>query len=246
MEMKPYEKLAEVYEREEWGKFSLRYVEILRNLQSRFHFDVESILDISCGTGLLVSALSGSYTVAGSDISQAMILQARKRYPDIQFHVADMASLRLSDKFDLILSCFDSINYLTGNNHLTRSFRNVHRLLHRPGYFLFDFNTDELYEDKHHGTFERNSGGVRFKQICEYDTVKRLATTVFDFGAGIKEVHTQRAYGYDEIESSLLNNGFEIKYSFDVYKNTPLTDASYKILLLAEKRKISAYKGEDD
>ena len=67
--------------------------------------------------------------------------------------------------------------------------------------------------------------------------------TVFDFGAGIKEIHTQRAYSYDEIESSLLDNGFSIKYSYDVYKNTPLTDASYKILLLAEKRKADPSKG---
>ena len=243
--MKPYEKLAELYDGAEWGKFSLGYVEILHTLQSRFRLGIDSILDISCGTGSLVNALSTSFKVVGSDISQSMIRQARKRYPGLQFRVADMAGLRLSEKFDLILSCFDSINYLTEQNHVNRSFRNIHRLLNTLGYFLFDFNTDELYADKHHGIFERSSGGVRFKQICEYDKTKRLATTIFDFGAGKKEIHTQRAYRYEEIESFLRNNGFEIKFSYDINKKTPLTDTSYKILLLAEKREIDSQTGED-
>jgi len=62
-----------------------------------------------------------------------------------------------------------------------------------------------------------------------------MAKTIFDFGKGIKEVHIQKAYNYSEIKYSLKGSGFEIKYSFDIFKNEFVNDNSYKILIFAKK-----------
>lgn len=239
--IKPYERLAELYYKEEWGKFSIKYIDIINDLKNRYNFIPNSILDISCGTGDLVNELSKEYKVVGSDISAEMINIAKKKYPNLKFYVSDMADLSLENKFDLILSPFDSVNYIIEQDYLERAFRNIYYLLNENGYLLFDFNTDKLFEDKHTGIIKRNAAGISFKQICEYNKDKRIAKTIFDFGTGIKEVHIQKAYNYDEIKYSLNFNGFEIKYSFDIYKNEFVSDNSYKILIFAKKLSATAH-----
>jgi len=233
--IKPYERVAVLYDKEEWGKFSLKYLDILNDLKNRYNFIPNSILDISCGTGDLVNELSKEYEVVGSDISAEMINVAKKKYPHLIFYVSDMVDLSLENKFDLILSPFDSVNYIIRQNNLERAFKNIYYLLNEDGYFLFDFNTDKLFEDKHTGTIVRNAAGIIFKQICEYNRDKRIAKTIFDFGKGINEIHIQKAYNYGEIKYLLKGNGFEIKYSFDIYKNKFVSENSYKILIFAKK-----------
>lgn len=233
--IKPYVRLAELYDEEEWGKFSLKYLDILNDLKNRYNFIPNSILDISCGTGDLVNELSKEYEVVGSDRSAEMINVAKKKYPHLLFYISDMVDLSLENKFDLILSPFDSVNYIIKQNNLKRAFKNIYYLLNEKGYFLFDFNTDKLFEDKYSGTIERNAAGINFKQICEYNKDKRIAKTTFDFGKGINEVHIQKAYNYGEIKNLLKGNGFEIEYSFDIFKNEFVSDNSYKILIFAKK-----------
>jgi len=147
--IKPYERLAELYDKEEWGKFSIKYIDILDDLKNKYNFIPNSILDISCGIGDLVNELSKEYKVVGSDRSAEMINIAKKKYPNLKFYVSDMADLSLENKFDLILSPFDSVNYIIRQNNLGRAFKNIYYLLNEDGYFLFDFNTDKLFEDKH-------------------------------------------------------------------------------------------------
>jgi len=120
--IKPYERVAVLYDKEEWGKFSLKYLDILNDLKNRYNFIPNSILDISCGTGDLVNELSKEYEVVGSDISAEMINVAKKKYPHLIFYVSDMVDLSLENKFDLILSPFDSVNYIIRQNNLERAF----------------------------------------------------------------------------------------------------------------------------
>lgn len=234
--LKPYERLSEVYDKEEWGKFSLKYTEILNNLNVKYNLRLQNILDISCGTGDLLNELSEKYNVIGSDISKEMIHIAKRKYPDIEFYVSDMAELILDIGVDLILSPFDSINYLIGKDHILRAFKNINNLLNENGHFLFDFNTDKLYEDKHNGTIESKMAGTKFKQICKYDKNERIAKTIFDFGKGTREVHIRKAYNYDEIRELLCENNFSIIFSFDIFKNEIVNADSYKILVLAKKK----------
>lgn len=234
--IRPYKRLAELYDKEEWGKFSIKYINILKDLKNRYNFFTHSILDISCGTGDLINELSREYDVVGSDKSVEMIKIAKRKYPHLTFYVSDMIDLSLENKFDLILSPFDSINYIIKQNNLKKAFKNIYYLLNEKGYFLFDFNTDKLFADKCIGIpIERKAAGINFKQICEYNKETRIAKTTFDFGKGIEEVHIQRAYNDGEINNLLKGAGFEIKYSFDILKNEFVSDNSYKILIFAKK-----------
>ncbi|SFD61557.1 Trans-aconitate methyltransferase [Paenibacillus catalpae] len=65
----------------------------------------ESILDLGCGTGDLAAEITGyGATVTGMDQSEAMIISARNKYPDIHFLVGDGEQFSFDAPFDAIFS----------------------------------------------------------------------------------------------------------------------------------------------
>lgn len=65
----------------------------------------ERILDIGCGTGHLSSQIAASgASVAGIDSSPEMIREAREKYPQLRFEVADARNIPLTGPFDAVFS----------------------------------------------------------------------------------------------------------------------------------------------
>ena len=65
----------------------------------------ERILDIGCGTGHLTAQIADfGATVVGTDHSAEMVDAARRKYPHLQFEVADARDLRFRSEFDAVFS----------------------------------------------------------------------------------------------------------------------------------------------
>jgi trans-aconitate methyltransferase len=65
----------------------------------------ERILDLGCGTGDLTKQISlTGATVIGTDSSPEMILKAKSKFPEIQFHQMDARGLEFDIQFDAIFS----------------------------------------------------------------------------------------------------------------------------------------------
>lgn len=76
----------------------------------RFHVPPhQRVLEIGCGTGHLLNALSPSRGL-GIDFSKEMIGIAEKKYPHLQFLVADALDYQLDETFDYIVLA-DTIGY---------------------------------------------------------------------------------------------------------------------------------------
>ena len=90
----------------------------------------QRVLDLGCGTGRLLAALQPSRGV-GVDLSPAMIDEARRRYPGLEFHVGDVEDPavldRLGGPFDAIVLS-DTIGFL---EDCEATLRQLHRLCHR-------------------------------------------------------------------------------------------------------------------
>ncbi len=80
-----------------------------------------SVLLVGCGTGELLHALKPSRGV-GIDISEGMIDEARKNFPQYEFLVQDVETLSMSETFDVVIFS-DVIGYL---DDIQRTFESIH------------------------------------------------------------------------------------------------------------------------
>jgi SAM-dependent methyltransferase len=102
------------------------------------------LLDLGCGTGNhdLFFAKKG-FQVTGIDFSQQMIKIARKNLShqkglSCDFRVGDIRKLRLTMKFDTVVSLFHVMSYQTTNTDLREAFTTASFHLDPGGIFIFD------------------------------------------------------------------------------------------------------------
>src|SRR5688500_10096591 len=76
--------------------------------------DAASLLDVACGTGLHLGHFRAEFDrVAGLELSADMLDIARRRLPDVPFHLGDMRDFDLGDaKFDAVTCMFSSIGHM--------------------------------------------------------------------------------------------------------------------------------------
>jgi SAM-dependent methyltransferase len=236
MSIKPYQKLADYYY-DEWGNFSLQYLQLINYISSEYGYYPESILDIACGTGNLISALHGmNKQVVGCDISPQMIGIAQKSNPNVEFHTVDMTEINLARSFDLAICAFDSINYLLSKNGVSKLFAVVHAHLIPGGFFLFDVNTPHIFKEQHNTVISREIGDEKFVQTSSYDEENGLAYTVFDFGCSQIERHIQKAYDDETIVSLLKQNSYAVLDTFaNIEYLAPAKDAKRLIYVVRKQ-----------
>jgi SAM-dependent methyltransferase len=107
-----------------YRQYQQRYAYYWNDIAGYFNFFLHpdlSILEIGCGTGDALAALKGGRKV-GIDFSPAMVAEARKSYPNLEFHHMDAESIQLKEKFDVII--FNNvIGYLDNVQNVFESVR---------------------------------------------------------------------------------------------------------------------------
>ena len=112
MTLQPYSRSAAfydlIYDFKDFPATTVR----LRELMATGTRSVRSVLDVGCGTGRHLELLGSSFARVGVDISEEMLSVARDRCPDVEFHVADMATMDLDRRFDLVTCLFSAVAYV--------------------------------------------------------------------------------------------------------------------------------------
>lgn len=107
-----------------------------------------SILEFGCGTGLHALAFARlGYNVFGIDLSDDMILHARRRLSNtpvpcdilISFDQGDVRTIRLPQRFDAVVSLFHVMSYQTRTEDVIAAMTRAAEHLHPRGVFIFDF-----------------------------------------------------------------------------------------------------------
>uniref|UniRef100_UPI0040489EC4 class I SAM-dependent DNA methyltransferase n=1 Tax=Algoriphagus sp. TaxID=1872435 RepID=UPI0040489EC4 len=120
---------------------------VLKLLKEHFP-NAKKILDIGCGTGIHANLLADAgYIVTGVDMSDKMILLANKKLENefkrnssrLNFMCGDVRSLKLNEKFDVVISLFHVFSYLSDNSDLKSAFKSINNSLIGGGGFLFDY-----------------------------------------------------------------------------------------------------------
>jgi SAM-dependent methyltransferase len=122
-------------------------VDYIRSLIRRYQPHAQSILDLGCGTGSHALLLAEQeYQVDGVDSSAKMIEAANMQLCNqpqdiisrIKFEVGDIRTIRLKQKYDVLVSLFHVMSYQTLNEDLSAVFETAKLHLSPGGIFIFD------------------------------------------------------------------------------------------------------------
>lgn len=88
-----------------YAKYQRKFKYYYKDISKYFNFylnEDDSILEVGCGNGTLLSRLIGNNKV-GIDFSEEMIKEAKELFPDLEFYVQDAENIKLDKKFDVII-----------------------------------------------------------------------------------------------------------------------------------------------
>lgn len=213
----------------------------------------ERILDLACGTGrhcLELAALG--YVVEGSDASARMITRAERaaceQGASIRFYNHSFQeSQRIGKTYDVVVSLFSSIGYLTTHSEIMTSLRNINSLLVPQGLLIFDFwNGNAVMKDYAPVKVLQKSKAdhelIRISRTS-LDIEQQLAKIDFQFiclenGAKqheFTEQHIVRYFFFKEMEAYLDTCGFNMLYKTRFMGDTCNPD-DWNITIVARKR----------
>lgn len=142
--------------------------------------EVRSVLDCACGTGrhlLLFHSLG--LEVVGSDVSEAMLVQAGKNLADhrveIPLYQADYRDLpqTLSRRFDAVV-CLGAIGYMPDETQVLRAFRSMRSVLRDRGMLILTaVPTDRQWAEK--PRFILNANSRDFSRLFAIDYLEHTA-----------------------------------------------------------------------
>jgi SAM-dependent methyltransferase len=213
----------------------------------------ERILDLACGTGrhcLELAALG--YVVEGSDASAGMIrraaLAAAEQRSEVRFYNHSFQeSQRIGKSYDVVVSLFSSIGYLTTHSELMTSLQNINSLLAPQGLFIFDFwNGNAVIKDYSPiKVLQKRTGDHKLIRISRtgLDIEQQLAKIDFQFiclESNVKqheftEQHAVRYFFFKEIEAYLDICGFNLLYRSRFMADVCSPD-DWNITIVARKR----------
>jgi len=209
------------------------------------------ILELCCGTGRLTLPIaSEGYNIIGVDNSSSMLEQAKVKAIasglKIEFINADIRTLELEEKYDLIFIPFNSIHHMYQNEDLFDVFSVVKKHLKKGGQFLFDcYNPNIRYiveaekELKEIAEYTTSDGRkIRIKQAMQYESktqINRIEWHYFinDMFDSVQNLD-MRMYFPQELEAYLKWNGFQIIEKFGNFKEEEFHDNSEKQVFVCE------------
>ena len=103
------------------------------------------VLDAGCGTGRVAVRLAElGYSVVGCDVDSAMVEVARDAAPALDWRVADLATLDLGERFDLVVLAGNVVPLLEPGTLGTTAVR-LAAHLGRDGVLVCGFGTDTAH-----------------------------------------------------------------------------------------------------
>nr|WP_320000050.1 class I SAM-dependent methyltransferase [uncultured Draconibacterium sp.] len=209
------------------------------------------ILELCCGTGrLTIPIAKDGYDISGVDYTSSMLEQAKiKAFEaglDINFIEADIRTLDLPEKYDLIFIPFNSIHHLYKNEDLFKALNVVKNHLKNRGSFLFDcFNPNIKYivegekEQKEIASFKTDDGRkVLIKQTMRYENktqINRIEWHYFINGEfnSVQNLDMRMLFP-QELDSYLKCNGFNIIQKFGGFDKEEFNDNSEKQIFVCQ------------
>ncbi|WP_369391664.1 trans-aconitate 2-methyltransferase [Streptomyces sp. CG1] len=225
-----------------WGPGDDFYLGLVR--------EARSVLDIGCGTGRLLRrarAEGHQGRLMGLDPAPAMLVQARRAQPDVEWVLGDMRARLWDGEFDLVVMTGHAFQELVGDEEIRGCLRAARAALGVNGRFVFEtrnpaarawerWTPDRVYEViDADGTSVRvwhevqgdglSGGRVRFTETYEGDgwDAPRVSSSVLRF------------LDNDALRGFLSGAGLSVVAQYGDWRRGPLTPAGPEIVTVAER-----------
>ena len=209
------------------------------------------ILELCCGTGRLTLPIAKEgYDITGIDYTPSMLAQAKIKASEvgleISFIEADIRTLDLQNKYDLIFIPFNSIHHLYLNEDLFKAFNTVKKHLKTGGRFLLDcFNPNIQYIVEHEkkqievAAYTTKDGReILIKQLMRYERKTQINRIEWHYFINGKFDSIQnldmRLFFPQELDTYLDWNGFKIIHKFGSFEEEAFYDSSEKQIFVCQ------------
>ncbi|MGD9498335.1 MAG: methyltransferase domain-containing protein [Armatimonadota bacterium] len=224
------------------------WVDYVEAILRRVEHQPREVLDLCCGTGRVGSEMARrGYEVVGADLAERMVRQCAHRDPPLPAAVMDATQLGLrAESFDLVVSLYDSLNYIIDPKGLRACFGGVAQALRPGGLFIFDLNTPRALRV---GLFTQTNAGTReplqYRWQSYWDEARKLCRVEMHFrwrgtGAPVEfsETHYERAYEDTEVREMLAAAGMETLHVWDAYSFRSPGSFSNRVFYVARRPKV--------
>lgn len=217
-----------------------------------------TIIDIACGTGRVTIPLAQKgFQLLGIDVHQGMLNEAKrkssKQQLPTQWRRQDCTNLHLGVKSELIYCVGNSFQHFLTNEDQDGLLSSVNKHLEVEGYFIFGTRfpsreelLQESTEEYWRSYIDRDSNlKVDMYTVMTYDSIQQIQhyTTIRKYkneaGQIVDEKRTNIRLRYvypKEMERLMRKHGFEIVELYGDWKESPLTNDSYEMIYICQKR----------
>ena len=238
----PYSVLADIYDfvmnhvnYQQWAKHVYRICQ-------EHKVENPKILDISCGTGKLCFYLTKyDLQAAGLDMSPKMVKKAKERFKG-PLWCGDMRCFSTRSTFNVVVSLYDSMNYLMTDKDWSECFKSVFKTLEPEGLFIFDVSTPHNSENVFHNyVCKEKNDAARYIRKSHYDEKEQIQTNEFRIRLRNRknvifyERHQQKIMALETIERMVANSSFEIVGKYSEFSFLPVSINSERVHYVLKK-----------
>lgn len=244
-----FEKYSDYYELLYKDKDYYQEAQYVNNLICCYGKNYKDILEFGSGTGKHGRILAKmGYTVHGIELSSNMVSKS-KIISGFTCQQGDITSTKIGRTYDVIISLFHVMSYLTKNEQLKSVFENARVHLNKGGLFIFDFwHTPAVHFEKPSIKVKRVANQqVEITRISEpvnipnqnrvdvnYNIyVRNLINKKIDF---FKETHSVRHFNLLEIDNMSKNFGFERLLVEEFKTGNKISEATWGPCVVLKKK----------
>ena len=159
---------------------------LVEAINARAHRPLRSLLDVACGTGKHLEALSPSFSdLAGVDITPSFVEAARARVPNADIRVGDMKAFDFGRRFDIVTCLFSAIGYAATEEGLNAALRCFAEHTEAGGVVAVEpWLSPAEFKDRHVHALHVDEPDLKITRINNSERVGAVSRFVFHYLIG--------------------------------------------------------------
>ena len=234
-----YDKVSSIYEALMCEVNYENWADYLKEVIGRFSKSYGPVLELASGTCKLAGILKKYFKeIVATDISFNMLKRSSDK--NLKKICCDMTLLAVKTKFPIIISTFDSVNYLLSEKKLEQLFNEVKQVLTDDGIFTFDaslYNNSLDHEKDFISSGDMN--GVSFKRNSKFSKRARIHKNSFEILDSSnnlqKEIHKQKIYEFHTYFDLIYKSGMKVVECYETFTFSAGHSESPRVQFIVKK-----------